>query len=93
MSGENNLNEILQNGQKFTDVFVTPMVNAVRNEMQTHVMEVKKALEQVQGFEGRVSKLESNQTKALWGWGVFASGVAGAGLYCWNWVKGHIHIG
>lgn len=86
------MSEALARGEQFTRIFVQPMVEAVRSEMATHVEEVKKALETVNGFEGRVSKLEKDQKKALVGWSVYASAAAGILAWSWSWIKGHLRL-
>ena len=86
------MSEALARGEQFTRIFVAPMIEAMNKRLDDHVAQMKAAIAPVAGFDGRIAKLESNQKKALWGWGVFASAVSGAMIFCYGWIKGHINV-
>lgn len=86
-----------EEAERFQRLFVEPMVQAVRTEMQQHVQQVTdfvtKTNATVSGFDGRIRKLEGDQRKALVGWGVYATIVGVALTTAWKWVASKIHFG
>lgn len=86
----------LNDADKIKELIVEPMVNALRAEMapllavkQNHEDRIAK-LES--GKNERIDKLEANQKKGLWGWGVFASAVAIGVGSLWGWVKSVVSV-
>lgn len=83
------MNDLLGNAKLFQEMFVLPVVSAMETKLENMlnpVVDAQKAVtNKVIGFDGRISKLEANQTKAFIGWGVFAS--AGLGLVSIGWQR------
>ena len=88
--------ELLQDGELFTRVFTTPLVDAVRTEMQVHTKTMNDAVAGMQAtvasFNGRLVKLERDQRKALVGWSLYASAAAGVFAYAWTWLRSHFRV-
>lgn len=86
------MSEALARGEQFTRIFVAPMIEAMSKRLDDHMAQIKTAIEPVGRFDGRITKLESNQKKALAGWGVFATALSGITVAGWAWFKGHIMV-
>lgn len=80
--------------ERYQRLFVAPMIDAMRVEMRNSlspVVEQQKEIKQVQAEQDlRMKKIEGSQTKALIGYGVFATGLSIALAATWDWIKGVI---
>lgn len=90
------MTELLSNAKMFQEMFVLPVVQAMETKLENMLTPVVDAQKNVTGrmnyVEGRVSSLESNQKKALVGWGVFASAGLGLIVVGWSKVKSLLHL-
>jgi hypothetical protein len=95
--GREDSGDVLEDAERFQRLFVTPMVDAVRTEMRSHLAPLMQAQadtdKRLASAEGAINELKGKQTKALLGWGVYASAAALAIGSAWGWVKAHLHIG
>lgn len=86
----------MEDAERYQRLFVAPMVEAVEKKLEAMLSPVIQASGQlrtdVDAATGRIVKLESTNKKALVGWGVFATGVAAAMSYGWNFIKSHFHF-
>lgn len=91
------MSEMLTLGQQYQEVFVKPMVDAVVSEVRTQLTEFRKEItaveDKVKAHDVAITGLQSNQKKALVGWGVLSVGVASALTAGWTWFKSHFKIG
>jgi hypothetical protein len=80
----------------FQDLFITPLLKTQEESNQRHLDELKKivapVVEATQKFEGRLSKLEKDQKKALLGWGVYATAIGIGCTAAWKWISSKIHF-
>lgn len=90
------LPDSFQAAEQFQRLFVTPMIEMVKTEMNNHVAEIKSiagdAIGQVKAMDARVTKLEGSQKRALLGWGVYATAIGIACTAAWKWITSKIHI-
>lgn len=86
----------LNDADKIKELIVQPMVDAVRAEIAPLVATKQNHEDRIARLEAqkneRLDKLESNQRKGLWGWGVFASAVALGVGSLWGWVKSVVSV-
>lgn len=81
----------LEDAERFQRLFVTPVVNAMKQEMGAQLQPLVSGLaerREADGLQnGRLDRLESKQTKALLGWGIYATGLSIAIAAGWDWIK------
>lgn len=82
-----------EEAERFQRLFVAPMVEAVRTEVNSHMTEIKGLIAPAIALEGRVRKLEGNQKRALLGWSVYATAIGIACTAAWRWIASKIHFG
>lgn len=93
----------LEDAERFQRLFVSPMVvavkgevesmcNALKSEFANHVAATKELSTKVDTVQADVNNLKSNQKKALVGWGVFATGIAAGISFGWNYIKSIVTI-
>lgn len=70
----------LEDAQQIKEVIVDPLIEAVRAE----IAPIRDITEK---HEIRIGKIETNQTRALVGWGVVMLGVTMFFNAVWTWVK------
>lgn len=91
------LPDSFEEAERFQRLFVQPLVEAVKIEMKTHVEDVTTIVQgvtvKVKGHEDRLNALETNQKKALIGWGVITLAVGTAVTAAWNYIRTKVHIG
>lgn len=85
----------LEDMQRYRDLFVKPMVDAVRQEMLTHVTPVaegqKKLTAHLESLDTKVAVIQRNQARALLGWSAYATLIAAGMAAAWGWVRGKLH--
>ena len=69
--------------------FVKPMVDAVRAEMQQTLTPL---VSDVKPLKEKVGKLESNEKKAIVGWGVISVGTVAIMTYAKAWISQHFKV-
>ena len=69
--------------------FVKPMVDAVRAEMQQTLTPL---VSDVKTLKEKVGKLESNEMKAIVGWGVISVGTVAIMTYAKAWISQHFKV-
>jgi hypothetical protein len=69
--------------------FVKPMVDAVRAEMQQTLTPL---VSDVKTLKEKVGKLESNEKKAIVGWGVISVGTVAIMTYAKAWISQHFKV-
>lgn len=91
------MSDQLEKAEQYQRLFVKPMIDALETKLETMLQPVlddhKKLRGEVDGLSTRTSALEGSQKKALAGWGVFATALAGVMSYAWTWIKGHLRLG
>lgn len=96
MSDQDHINEALENAERFQRLFVTPVVDAVKQEMQTSLRAISDIQNRHAGMleahNDEIARLKSTQKKALIGWGVLSMGVASAISASFAWLKSHFRI-
>lgn len=85
-----------EDAERFKRLFVDPMIDMVKQEMNGHVTKITAiatgVVTQVNGMESRVAKLEGNQKHALLGWGVYSTAVGVATAAAWKWITTKVKI-
>lgn len=81
----------LEDAERYQRLFVAPLVERVGAEVKLLCEGLQSKFTTIETEQKTVRKdvddLKANQKKALVGWGVFATGIAMACTFCWNWVK------
>lgn len=84
-----------QDAKLLMDLIVQPALDLMKTELNQHAAKVEQAvnsaLQTVGSFEGRVNRLEQTQKKALAGYAVFSTALAGVLAGGWSWIKNHFH--
>ena len=75
----------LADAERFQRLFVKPMVDAVRQELQPVIQGMADQALKDKEQDGKIQALESGQKKAMVGWGVIATGLSIALVSCWEW--------
>lgn len=92
MSTEN-MGDMLDMAERYQRTFVKPLVDAVTQQIDTHLKELGTRVGAVEStltsHTADLTKLKADQKKALIGYGVFSSAVAAGLAAGWTWVKGH----
>lgn len=95
MSDEPKLPDNFEDAERFQRLFVQPLIQTVKTEMQSHAEAVQKTVDgfatKVSEHDKRLGTLEANQKKGMVGWGVLTLIVGTLVTTCWNWVKGKLH--
>lgn len=88
--------DTFEEAERFQRMFVKPMVDAVRAEVQSHLGPIAEAHKVIQAEQqtqaARLATLEGSQKKALVGYGVFAAGFSIALAASWDYVKGKVGL-
>lgn len=87
----------LDDAEQFKRLFIDPAVQAIGERMEAHLKPItdKQELQQKQidGHATDIAKLKSENKKAMWGWGVYATGLALTLSSVWGWIRTHFKIG
>lgn len=98
-----NSGDPLERADQFKRLFIDPAVEAMGDRIQAqlepivagqkHILE-KLNEQKVKDAEQdrRLDNLEKSHTKALIGYGVFATGISVVLAACWDWIKGRLRI-
>lgn len=73
--------------------FVAPLVDALRAEIKPAIEKVQAIDAKVDAMASRVGALEKDQKKALVGYGVFSTALAGVLSIAWVKIKSYVHFG
>ncbi len=88
--------DTLEEAERFQRMFVQPVAETIRTEMRTLVTPLVDRVTAVENdnksVKDRLNQLESSQSKALIGWGVFATGLSIVLSASWNWIKERIGL-
>lgn len=89
--------DTLAEAERFKRLFIDPAVTAMSDKMEAHLAPVvagqrklfaqmteQKTKDETQ--DNRLQELEKKQSKALIGWGVFATGLSIVLSTSWNWI-------
>jgi hypothetical protein len=74
-------------------LIVDPLKDHISDEISKAILPLATRVENVELVEPRVQKLESLQGKALVGFAVYSTILAGALAGLWTWFKSKIHFG
>lgn len=87
-----NTPDTFDEAERFQRLFVRPLVDAVRAEMQSSLQPLiengERREARIRSIEDRTLRLEQTQSRALLGWGVFAAGLSIALTAIWDYLKG-----
>jgi len=89
--------DTLAEAERFKRLFIDPAVNAMSDKMEAHLAPIisgqRKLFAQMseqqdkdKTQDDRLQALETKQSKALVGWGVFATGMSIVFSASWNWI-------
>lgn len=89
--------EVLENAERFQRLFVNPAIEAIRQEMKSHLAPIVEANQRqdksIEEHGTAITQLQGSQKKAMLGWGVYASVAAVALGSAWGYVKSKFHWG
>lgn len=91
-----NMPDTFEEAERFQRLFVLPVADAVRVEVRNALSPLTDRVQtveaKVKSYEDRVTALEAAKTKALVGYGVFATGLSIAMSYAWTWISKRIGL-
>ena len=80
----------LNDAEQIKALIVDPMVTALRQEIESQLSPLLKSQ---QDHETRIAGLESDQKKAMLGFGVLSLAVSAGVTAAWQWIRSKVRVG